>query len=298
MRLLHRVENAVALAVLAAMVLLALLEVAGRAIFLVGVPGSIVLVQHLTLWTTLLGAALAARSDRLLALSTPHVLPTRWRTPVRAVTFTIAAGIAAWLTAASVDVVLIERGAGGVVAWSIPSWVGFTVLPAGFAIITVRLIWRAGESWRARALASISVATPLAFAVLPAPAVSGPVLATLAMILIATVAGMPLFAAMGGTALLLFWADGTPVNAVPGETYRLTTSPMLPAIPLFALAGFLLAAGAASQRLVRFFNALVGWMPGGLAIVVTFVLAFFTPLTGASGVTILSMGGLLMPAMV
>ena len=120
----------------------------------------------------------------------------------------------------------------------------------------------------------------------------------LIVVLIATALGMPIFAAMGGAALLLFWGDGTPVNAVPGEAYRLTTSPMLPAIPLFALGGYILAEGTASQRLMRLFTALVGWMPGGLAIVVTAVLAFFTPLTGASGVTILSMGGLLLPVLV
>lgn len=78
----------------------------------------------------------------------------------------------------------------------------------------------------------------------------------------------------------------------------MSTSPMLPAIPLFTLAGYLLSEGGSSQRLLRLFSALVGWMPGGLAIVVTGVLAFFTPLTGASGVTILAMGGLLLPMLV
>src|SRR6185295_4891291 len=106
------------------------------------------------------------------------------------------------------------------------------------------------------------------------------------------------FAAMGGAALLLFWGDQTPANAVPGEAYRLTTSPMLPAIPLFALGGYVLAEGGASARLTRLFTALFSWMPGGLAIVTTLVLAFFTPLTGASGVTILSMGGVLLPVLV
>ena len=75
----------------------------------------------------------------------------------------------------------------------------------------------------------------------------------------------------------------------------MSTSPMLPAIPLFTLAGYILAAGGSSQRLLRLCSAAVGWLPGGLAIVVTLVLAFFTPLTGASGVTILAMGGLLLP---
>jgi tripartite ATP-independent transporter DctM subunit len=118
------------------------------------------------------------------------------------------------------------------------------------------------------------------------------------LILFGTVLGMPIYAAIGGLALLLFWGEGTPIAAVPGEAYRMSTSPMLPAIPLFTLAGYILAEGGASKRLLRFFSALVGWMPGGLAIVVTLVLAFFTPLTGASGITILAMGGLLLPMLV
>jgi tripartite ATP-independent transporter DctM subunit len=69
----------------------------------------------------------------------------------------------------------------------------------------------------------------------------------------------------------------------------------LPAIPLFTLAGYLFSEGGASRRLMRTFTALVGSMPGGLAIVTTLVLAFFTPFTGASGITILSIGGLLLP---
>jgi tripartite ATP-independent transporter DctM subunit len=72
---------------------------------------------------------------------------------------------------------------------------------------------------------------------------------------------------------------------------------MLPAIPLFTLAGHVLSAGGACRRLVRVFGALVGWLPGGLAIVTTVVFAFFASFTGASGVTILSLGGLLFPVL-
>jgi tripartite ATP-independent transporter DctM subunit len=115
------------------------------------------------------------------------------------------------------------------------------------------------------------------------------------VILMGTALGMPIYAALGSVALLLFWHEGTPISAVPGETYRMSTAPMLPAIPLFTLAGYILSAGGSSRRLLRLCSALVGWMPGGLAIVVTLVLAFFTPLTGASGITILAMGGLLLP---
>ena len=73
---------------------------------------------------------------------------------------------------------------------------------------------------------------------------------------------------------------------------------MLPAIPLFTLGGYLLSEAGASERLLRFFSSLVGWMPGGPAILTVLVFAFFTSFTGASGVTILSLGGLLLPVLV
>jgi tripartite ATP-independent transporter DctM subunit len=291
------IENGVAKAVLAGMVLLALVEVAGRAVAGVGVPGSIVLVQHLTLWAALLGAALAARSDRLIALSTPQLLPERYRAPLHALTSAVGAGVCVCLVVASVDVVRVELDSGTSVAWGLPSWVAFSVLPFGFALVAARLVWRAGASWRTRLVAAAGLLVPLAALLVPAP--SGTLLiGLLVLVAVGAVAGMPVFAAIGGAALVLFWADGSPINAVPGETFRLTTSPMLPAIPMFALAGYILTAGDASRRLVRLFIALVGWMPGGMAIVVTLVLAFFTPLTGASGITIVSMGGLLLPALV
>ncbi len=259
-------------------------------------PGSIVLVQHLTLWVALVGAGLAARSNSLLALSTPQFFPERFRQSIELFPLTVATAITASLCLGSLDVVRIERGVGDTVAWSIPSWIVIAVLPAGFAIITARLIWRP-PAWRGRLLVALGLLVPAAFAAVGVPR-QDVVLAALVAIIAATALGMPVVATIGGTALLFFWADGTPLNAVAGETYRLTTSPMLPAIPLFALGGYVLAAGRASERMTRLFSDLFGWMPGGLAIVITLVLAFFTPLTGASGVTILSMGGLLLPVLV
>jgi tripartite ATP-independent transporter DctM subunit len=136
---------------------------------------------------------------------------------------------------------------------------------------------------------------PVVLGLFPTLQGAGVVLPASLAIVAATALGMPIYAAIGGLALLLFWNDGTPISAVPGETYRLSTSPMLPSIPLFTLGGYILAKGGSSQRLTHLSSALIGWMPGGLAIVTVLVLAFFTPLTGASGITILSMGGLLLP---
>ena len=84
---------------------------------------------------------------------------------------------------------------------------------------------------------------------------------------------------------------------MPAEAYSLTVSQYLPAIPLFTLAGFLLAEGRASERLLRRVPRAVRLVPGGTAIVTVAVCAFFTAFTGGSGVTILALGGLLLPAL-
>ena len=293
----HLTEDALAVAILAVMTALPLLEIVVRT-GSQSVPGSIVLVQNLTLWVALVGAMLAARIDRLLALPTLHFVPARWRAPFEIATGGLAAGVTATLLVASLDLVRIERTAGAVVAWGIQSWVILAILPVGFAVIAGRLVWHAARSPRGRLLAALGLAIPLLFRSIPELASTGVLIPGCLIIVAATAFGLPIFVAIGGAALLLFWVDGTPINAVPGETYRLTTSPMLPAVPLFALSGYLLAEGEASKRLTRLFTALFGWIPGGLALVTTAVLAFFTPLTGASGVTIVSMGGLLLPVLV
>ena len=115
------------------------------------------------------------------------------------------------------------------------------------------------------------------------------------MLAVAVLLGAPVFVAMGGFGLLLFFSDATPVAAVSAEIYRLVASPTLPAIPLLTACGYVLAEGKASHRLVRFFRALFGWMPGGIAVLVVGVCALFTTFTGGSGVTIIALGGLVYP---
>lgn len=110
--------------------------------------------------------------------------------------------------------------------------------------------------------------------------------------------GTPVFVVMGGLAMGLFFAADTPIASLPAETYRLVANPSLPAIPLLTIAGYVLASGHASTRLVRAYKSVFGWMPGGLAVMVVFVCALFTTFTGASGVTILALGGLVYPMLV
>ncbi|HBD19057.1 MAG TPA: C4-dicarboxylate ABC transporter [Arenimonas sp.] len=119
----------------------------------------------------------------------------------------------------------------------------------------------------------------------------------LALILALAALGMPLFAVIAAVALLGFHLAGYDLVVVAVEFYRLGDMPGLIAIPLFTLAGYLLGESAAPKRLVRLSNALLGWLPGGLAIVAIVACAFFTAFTGASGVTIVALGALLYPAL-
>ena len=119
-------------------------------------------------------------------------------------------------------------------------------------------------------------------------------LITLAIIALA-LAGAPVFALIGGGAMLLFHSSGIDSSAVIVEMLRLASLPALIAIPLFTFAGYILAESKAPQRMLEVAESMFGFMPGGLAAVALLVTALFTAFTGASGVTIIALGGLLYP---
>ena len=109
--------------------------------------------------------------------------------------------------------------------------------------------------------------------------------------------GVPMFAVFGALAMIAYRSEGMDFSIVIGELTRLTGMPMLQALPMFALAGYVLAGSRASERLLRITRAAFGWMPGGLAMVCIVTCTFLTAFTGASGVTIVALGGLLLPAL-
>ena len=121
---------------------------------------------------------------------------------------------------------------------------------------------------------------------------------TAAIILaVLVVLGVPLFAIIATSALYGFSTIDIDLSVIAIEIYRIADTPVLVAIPLFTLAGYILGESKASERLVRVTDAMLGWFPGGLAIVSLFACAFFTALTGASGATIIALGAILYPAM-
>jgi tripartite ATP-independent transporter DctM subunit len=121
-------------------------------------------------------------------------------------------------------------------------------------------------------------------------------LAVLAAVLFMLI-GVPVFIVICGLAVYLFFISGIDLSAIIIEMHRMATTPVLVAIPLFTFAGYLLSESGAPKRLIRLSNAVLGWLPGGLAVIALICCAVFTALTGATGLTIIALGGILLPAM-
>ena len=115
------------------------------------------------------------------------------------------------------------------------------------------------------------------------------------LIFVLAILGTPIFAIMTLIAATAFAFSGIELSALAIEAYRLAAAPTLLTIPLFTFAGYLMAESKSPQRLLTFTQSALGWLPGGIAIVSLFICAFFTAFTGASGVTIIALGGLLFP---
>ncbi len=109
--------------------------------------------------------------------------------------------------------------------------------------------------------------------------------------------GVPVFVVICGLALYLFFTSGIDLSAIIIEMHRMATTPVLVAIPLFTFSGYLLSESGAPKRLIRLSNAILGWLPGGIAVIALIACAVFTALTGATGLTIIALGGILLPAM-
>jgi len=293
---LRSTENLALTLVLLAMVVLPLLEALLRKLLHTGIMGEPSIVQHLGLLVGMIGGAIAARDRRLLALFTVHesALPLRFRSAAHLVTGTVTTVVTVLLAVASMQFVLAERSAGRTLVYSIPTWTVEMALPLGFGLIALRVLAHLPGGLPLR-LVCAGLAAGLLFVAFHFPGSPALIVAGAVLLTIATVLGAPAFVALGGAALLLFWWVDEPIAAISVSHYSLVTNPALPSVPLFTLAGFLLAESGAPRRLVRVFYAVFGSLPGGSAIVTVAACAFFTSFTGASGVTILALGGLLMP---
>jgi len=273
-----------------------LLEMIGRPIFGQGISGSINFVRHATLWFGYLGAVVAAKKSRHISLGVSSLLHGRGKSLADVVANTLAVVTCLVLAKAALDMAVAESSSKVLLGGLIPLWLAQSVMPFSFALLAYRYFRQlmpllSGLKLVALGLLMSGLAYFLDFGssyILPLG---------LLVILVATLAGTPVYIVLGSLAALLFAVDDVPLASISVEAYRIASNPILPTIPLFTLAGTVLAAGKASSRLVRLFEAWFGWMPGGTAIAAICVCAFFTTFTGGSGVTILALGGLMLPVL-
>lgn len=292
----ERLEKGTLVAAFLLAIVLPLADTLGRPLGGLHVPGSASYLKQITLWLAFLGGLLAVREGKHLTLSTVELFPegSRRRRVVRVLTYAVAAAVTAVLAYGSFKVVMADRQQGQLLPIGLPVWVSECVMPLAFALMAVRFVVRASPRLRGRLLALAAVLSVFALGQAVRPA-GVTVWLVAAVIALAVLLGAPVFVGMAGGAMLLFFADGTPVSAAPAEIYRLIGSPTLPAIPLLTACGYVLAESRAAHRLVRFFRALSGWMTGGTAVLVAGVCALFTSFTGGSGITIIALGGLVYP---
>ena len=296
-----RLERAVGAGVLTIMVLLPVGAVLARWITGDASAGPNIWTQNLNLVLAFVGAVLAARTGRHLNLSTAEVLNVEGsrRKLMDAFTAAVATAVSAMLAVASWEFVQAEMQSVRIMPGGLPLWVIQMIMPLGFFGMAFYFATVQAKGWKARVGAVLAVGVALGLSFVPVGSRTPFVYAGGAVLFGAVGLGAPIFTIMGGMAMLLFYGQPmpTPISAVPLETFGLVASPTLPAIPLFTLAGYLLAEGGSSKRLVAVFRELFGWLPGGIAAATVLVCAFFTTFTGASGVTILALGGLLLPVL-
>ncbi len=292
------VENSILVVCLFALISLPLIERIMRGFFNTGIEGEAEFVLHFSLIIGMIGGAIAAREKRLLAISTiSQFLKGPWKTGANIFANSWASVITVALAYAGYLFLLDEKGAGNEIAYGVARWWIQIVLPVGFGLIALRLIWHAGKQWwvKATSLLLVLIACGILWkGWIPVDRILFP---GVILLIIATLLGAPIYSALGGATLLYLWREDFPIAGVATSHYSMSTEALIPTIPLFTLAGYFMAESRASQRLVRVFQSFVGQYRAGPALVTIFVCAFFTAFTGGSGVTILALGPLLMPVL-
>ena len=293
--LLGRFDELLAISALALMMLIPLVEILARPMLGRGIENAPVLVQHLGLVMAMFGAIAAERHGHLVALGSglDGFGGARFKLGLQVFSDGGAALICGLLASASWRFVASEMPASHVLAYGLPVWAVQAVLPVGFALLGAKLAGRcvtAGFKQLFFALPLLGFALGTAF-----DGSSLPILPAGLGLLALLPAGAPIFAVLGGLALALFWQDGLPLASVALSHYQITVNPSLPALPLFTLAGLILARTGAARRLSAVFLVMFGSGARGTVIAAAVLCSLFTAFTGGSGVTILALGGLLLP---
>jgi len=317
----HNIENVAVVIALFILILLPSMEVIVRLIFKTGVPSSVALIPHAVVWVTFLAGMLTSRSKEHLSLTLIHgEVKKPWSTVIDSVNAFFGASISIAFAVSSMSMILIAFDPSAMVG-PIPIRLATIIMPIGYMVMAIRFIFWNRENSKVKIVALFGIAMGFVLSIPPIVnifSVLNPEIPlwmydladgfyavlpyfTLPVVIILIIAGLmgtPIFILLGGIAYILFAGNWGALEVLPLEAYDLLKSDSIPAIPLFTFTGFILSESNSGKRLVNLFRAWFGWLPGGLAVVAVLVCAFFTTFTGASGVTILALGGLLSYALI
>lgn len=278
------------------MMAVAIVEIAMRPLMGRGVENAPIVVQHLGLVLAMAGALAAERHGHLSTFGgMGSASGGPFRTWALAFAHASSAAVCGALALASWRFVATEIETGGQLAYGIPVWWVQATMPLGFACLGIKLGARCATRMASKAvwgIASPVVGWWLATGLDHISMALWPVVLWLVAMLLA---GAPVFAVLGGLALALFWQDGLPLASVALSHYQITVNPSLPALPLFTLAGLVFARTGAAARIGQLFVSMMGGGVMGTVVATAVLCSFFTAFTGGSGVTILALGGLLLP---
>jgi tripartite ATP-independent transporter DctM subunit len=288
MRYIGRIDEAIASLALVLMAVIPLVEILARPFMGKGIENAPLFVQHMGLVLAMWGAIAAERYGHLTSLGRLFDRGEQFAH----IAASVICGVLTW---ASWQFVISEMASPKELAYDIPVWWLQATMPLGFAILGAKLAARGQENqWVKGAFALLWPIVGIAFAAW----LDGEVILLWPYVLLlvaALLCGAPIFVVLGGMALVLFASDGLPLASIALSHYQITVNPSLPALPLFTLAGLVFAKTDAAKRLGILFIAFFGHGVLGTVIAATVLCSFFTAFTGGSGVTILALGGLLLP---
>jgi len=315
-RILFNFENAAASSILLLLAVIPVIEILLRTFFRSGLEASSEYTAHIVLWITFLGAMITSRNNQHLAISVGlNKLGKKLKNSILIFNNTLSTAISFAFAISGFSMILSAFDKTMMIG-IFPIRILTAIIPLGYLIIAIRFstseiltaksrrIIRTGFLFGAilafpsivNILYSFFQNVPMFFDSLSDAYYSVAVklsLPLLLLLIISTFFGVPLFIILGGAAYILFAGSWGVLELVPNEAYTMLTGSTIAAIPMFTLAGFILSESKAGERLIGLFQALFGWVPGGMAVAAVFVCAFFTTFTGASGVTILALGALL-----
>ncbi|MDR3139156.1 MAG: TRAP transporter large permease subunit [Treponema sp.] len=312
-RIIPGIEQGICYASLVGLAALPVTEAIARLIFKTGIPSSFTFMVHLLLVAGLFSGMLTTKAGDHLSISAARYFSKEGVKERLLIGGNLLSAfvvtIIAWC-----GVSFIKIGLTGRLIGFIPDRAFALVIPLAYGVMALRFARSAPLKGRARLFAPLVIllGTVCSFPVIAKIIwefdIPGGVYGVIDIfydlayylkipgvifLLLAALGGTPLFIVMGGLALILIQASGGEIDVTANQVYTALTQDSIIAIPLFTVAGFFLSESKAGERLVLTFRTLFSWLPGGMIIVTVIICAFFTSFTGASGVTILALGGIL-----